>query len=114
MTISRRQWIWTLALCAPAAAFSQERFRHPQRIEGKVVDENGRPVSGANVKLKNVQNKMIRSYISQNAGDFQFTGLTTATAYEIWAEHRGRRSDTEYLSRFDTAKVLRVELKLDK
>ena len=106
--------MWTtLGLCAPAAAFAQEKFRR-QEVEGKVVDENGRPISGANVKLTNVQTSTIRSYISQDAGEFQFTGLTTATAYEVWAEHRGRRSDTEYLSRFDTERVLRVKLKLDK
>ena len=114
MTISRRQWIGNLIFCAPVAVFGQEKFRHRQKVEGKVVDENGRAVSGARVKLKNVQTKTLRSYISQEGGEFQFTGLSTSAAYEIWAEHRGRRSDTEYLSRFDTGKVLRVELKLAK
>lgn len=109
MTIDRRQWIGKLVLYAPVAAFAQEKFRSRQKVEAKAID-----VSGAKVKLKNVQTRTTRSYISQEGGDFQFTGLSTSAAYEIWAEHRGRSSDIEYLSRFDTEKVLRVEPKLAK
>ena len=114
MQHSRRKWRLVALFLSCAVACAQEDFRGRQKIEGKVVTEDGKPAARASVKLKNVQTKTVRSYISERNGGFHFTGLTTAAAYEIWAERGSMKSDTEYLSRFDTGPVMRVELKLKK
>ena len=114
MQYRRGKWRLAAFLLSCAVAGAQEDFRGRQKIEGKVVTEDGKPAASATVKLKNVQTKTIRSYISERTGDFHFAGLTTAAAYEVWAERGSMKSDTEYLSRFDTGRVVRVELKLKK
>ena len=50
--------------------------RATRSVRGVVSDENGKPVSGAAVQLKDLRTQWIGSYISQKDGSYQFTSLT--------------------------------------
>jgi hypothetical protein len=102
-----------VALAFTAGASAQQEEHQFQRLVGRVVDENGKAVRGADVKLKDLHTLLIRSYITQDSGQFHFSGLNSATGYEVWARLGSRRSDVQYISRFEEGKEINVELKLN-
>ena len=96
------------AVLAVAVGAAEARVVH-----GTVVDSNGEPIKGAVVQMKNLQTLMIRSFITQDDGRFQFTGMNPDADYEIQARYRGRWSRTKTVSQFDSSRTVDVALKVD-
>ncbi len=116
--ISRVALVAVLAMaCAqflPAQRNNDKDDPNIRSLQGQVVDPNGKPVAGGVVQLKDTRTLQIRSFITQADGEYRFSGLRTDTDYEVKAESNGLSSDSKRLSTFDSRKIARVNLKLNK
>ena len=95
------------SLFAARGAFAETRtVRGTVTLEGAAVDR-------AVVKIEDPKTLAVRSYITQNDGQYHFAMLQTEVDYTIWAERRGKRSGKKILSRFNSDREPRLDLKLD-
>ena len=83
-------------------------------LQGIVTTDNDMPVQGAVVQLKNTKTLQIRSFITQQNGNYYFNALSTDVDYEVKAESGGASSPTKTLSSFDSRKEATLNLKLNK
>ena len=83
-------------------------------VRGTVVDKNENPMSSAIVHIKNVRTMTVRTYITDTAGTFRFSGLDSNVDYELHAETDTLTSNTRTISSFDTRKEIIVPLKIEK
>jgi hypothetical protein len=83
-------------------------------VHGVVTDKSDSPIGSGVVFLKNSRSNTVRSYISDEAGNYRFSGLDPNTDYEIHAEKDGAKSPTRTISSFDSKKEMVVNLKIDK
>lgn len=83
-------------------------------VHGEVMDKSENPVASAVVFLKNSRTNDVRSYISDDQGDYRFSGLDPNTDYEIHAEKDALKSAPRTVSSFDNKKEIVINLKLDR
>jgi hypothetical protein len=83
-------------------------------VRGLVTDKAESPIPASVVFLKNNRSNTIRSYISDDAGNYRFSGLDPNVDYEIHAEKDGAKSQTRTISSFDSKKEIILNLKIDK
>jgi protocatechuate 3,4-dioxygenase beta subunit len=105
-------WVRRLALvCAlllPTVAGAQGRS-----VWGIVTDRSGQPVQGAAVKLKNAITLQVRSYITQDNGEYRFHGLHPDMDYSVRARQDGHASKSREITRFNTRERIRIDLRLN-
>jgi hypothetical protein len=104
-----------LVLLAAAAALAQTK-KDPElkTVHGSVVDKSENPVPSSVVYLKNLGTQAVRTYISDSAGSYRFSGLDPNMDYEIHAEHDNDCSPPRNLSNFDSRRDIEYVLKLTK
>lgn len=83
-------------------------------IEGTVLSKDGAPVPGAVVLLKDGKTLQVRSYIARADGRYHFFGLSTDVDYELRAQANGMTSPTKTVSVFDSHKLVKLDLKMNK
>lgn len=113
----------TLALVFLTGAFAQDppQTRKEKReaaaervVQGLVTAKDDQAVNLAVVELKDMRTLQIRSFITQQNGEYHFSGLKIDNDYQIEARHSGMTSGWKTLSVFDTRKEPIINLKLDK
>jgi hypothetical protein len=127
MIVRSRLFVLTLALGSFASALpfaSGTAFAAQQpdpkkeaqlrTVHGVTMDKSETPIASAVVFLKNTRSNAIRSYISDEQGNYRFSGLDPNADYEVHAEKDGAQSNTRTISSFDSKKEIVVNLKLDK
>lgn len=82
-------------------------------LQGQVMRGGEAPLSGAVVYLKNTKTMAVRSFISDNSGNYRFTSLSPNVDYEVHAEYKGVKSDTKTLSAFDSRSTATINLKVN-
>ena len=82
-------------------------------VRGKVVTGEGKPVAGAVVQLKDLRTLAIRSFVTQENGQFEFSGVDSDQAYEVRAHYRKYWGDPQTVTRFDSSKVVELTLSVD-
>jgi carboxypeptidase family protein len=102
------------SMAAHAAAQDSKHESQLRSVRGLVLDKDESPISAGVVFLKNNRTNAVRSYISDDAGNFRFSGLDPNADYELHAEKDGAKSQTRTISSFDTRKDIVLNLKLDK
>ena len=111
----RRYFTLVLALVFFAAvAAAQGRSETLRTVHGVVLDKSDSPAVSAIVFLKNTRNNDVRSYITNDAGEYRFSGLDPNIDYEIHAEKDNAKSATRTISSFDSRQDIVLNLKLDK
>jgi hypothetical protein len=100
-----------LALFGVLAWAQQSELR---TVHGTVQDKGENPVSSAVVYLKNVRTLAVKTYISDRAGEYRFSGLDPNVDYEVHAESESLSSNTRTVSSFDSRKDIVISLKLDR
>jgi hypothetical protein len=98
-------------------AVAQQDAKHEaslKSVRGVVSDKAETPIAAGVVFLKNTRSNVVRSYISDDSGNYRFSGLDPNADYEIHAEKDGAKSPTRAISSFDSKKELVVNLKIDK
>jgi len=109
--------IATLSVAAAPQDKDKEAAKHEaslKSVRGLVTDKAESPIPASVVFLKNNRSNAIRSYISDDAGNYRFSGLDPNVDYEIHAEKDGAKSQTRTISSFDSKKEIILNLKIDK
>jgi hypothetical protein len=93
-----------------------EKQKGPQlrSVNGRVTGSEETPLKDAIVYIKNTRTLAVKTYIADDAGKYQFNALLPSVDYEIFAESKGKKSDTRTLSSFDSRKDVTINLRIDK
>ena len=120
MRQSRRSLFMLVALAVPPAALSQfpgfgkkKKKEDPTRsVKGQVTDEHEEGVR-AIVQLKNSRTQEVKSFHTNDVGEYYFHGLDLSIDYELKALAEGMQSKTRTVSSFDsrTELIYNFELK---
>jgi hypothetical protein len=106
--------ILAVGVRAVSAVAEQQRGPVQRVVQGKVIDGGGAIVKGAVVYLKDDHSLAVKSYFSDDAGEYRFGQLTQNTDYEIWAESNGKKSPVKTISSFDNKNQFYIDLKIGK
>ena len=104
-----------LLVAAAAAGFQKKKDEDAgtRSVQGVVRDLNDNAAEGAVVQLKNTKTLQVRSFITQQDGNYQFQGLSASVDYELKADHGGVASAVKRLSAFDSRTKAVINLKLE-
>ncbi|HTS37442.1 MAG TPA: carboxypeptidase-like regulatory domain-containing protein [Candidatus Solibacter sp.] len=104
-----------LAVASMAAAAPPDKKDKPvgRLLFGKVLDAQDNPVPDAVVYLTNTRNRAVKTYIVGKDGTFRFPALSTAVDFEVYAQYKGKKSDTKSVSQFDERSQVYLDLKVD-
>ncbi len=103
-----RNWAWPLALiCVAALALNAQTARS---VRGIVYDQDGTPLKGAVVQIENTRTLVIRSYISQDDGAYQFHGLDPNVDYKLRATYHRVSSSVKTLSMFNERPIAFINI----
>jgi hypothetical protein len=107
----------SLLLIFFATASTAQDAKHEAQlrtVRGVVLDKSETPIAASVVFLKNTRTNAVRSYISDETGNYRFSGLDPNADYEIHAEKDDAKSQTRTVSSFDGRKDIVLNLKIDK
>ena len=96
------------------AAQDNKREAQLRTVRGVVTDKSETPIPASVVFLKSTRTNAVRSYITDENGNYRFSGLDPNADYEIHAEKDGAKSQTRTVSSFDSRKDIVLNLKMDK
>ncbi|HEX6547093.1 MAG TPA: carboxypeptidase-like regulatory domain-containing protein [Bryobacteraceae bacterium] len=88
----------------PAPMYSKSEKKKMDKfrmVHGIVKDQNGNPLSGALVNLKNLKTKQLLTFITKADGKYMFDGLSREQDYEISASFSGKSTPVKKLSHYD-------------
>ncbi len=117
-----RPIVWTgavicalvLTLASAAGATPDKKDKPTGRLVlGKVLDHQDNPLPDAIVYLTNTRTRAVKTYIVGQDGTYRFPALSTAIDYEIYAQYKGRKSDTKSVSQFDDRSEVYLDLRID-
>jgi len=80
---------------------------------GKVLDKQDNPLPDAVVYVTNTRTRAVKTYIVGKDGSYRFPALSNAVDYEVYAQYRGKKSDTKGVSQFDDRSQVYVDLRVD-
>lgn len=92
---------------------AQQRGPVQRVVQGKVTDKSEGPIQGAVVYLKDGHTLAVKSFISDDQGEYRFGQLAQNTDYELWAESNGKKSSVKTISSFDSKNQFFINLKID-
>ena len=102
-----------LLIYAPAGLAQKKKEAATRSVVGTVTSPDGKTISGAIVQLTDTKTKQVRSFYTQDKGDYYFHGLSPDVDYELNATYQGQTSPTKTLSVFDSRKEATINLKLN-
>ena len=82
-------------------------------LTGQVTDKADTPISGAVVYLQNSRTQQIKTFITDDGGNYRFSSLSPNVDYQVRAEYQGHKSDTKTLSSFDSRNTVVIHLKIN-
>jgi hypothetical protein len=101
------------ALATNASAAPDKKDKSSGRLLfGKVLDTQDNPLPDAVVYLTNTRTRAVKTYIVNADGTYRFPALSGATDYEVYAQYKGRKSETKSLSQFDDRSQVYIDLKI--
>lgn len=106
-----------MALLAVSAAADQAKEQKKKEaqlrtVKGTVLNSNDDPIPGAVVYLKNTRTLAVKTQISDDHGNYRFSGLDPNVDYEVNAKYKDDTSPTRTVSSFDTRKEITLHLKI--
>jgi hypothetical protein len=102
----------SVAVCdSPALAQRKSGSNTTRSLHGHVFSPDNKPVGKAIVYLKNTKTHATETYISDPDGSYRFPWLSPRVDYEVHAEFQGARTDTKFISSFDSRKEFDVVLR---
>lgn len=104
-----------LAILGALASASPDKKDKPtgRLLYGKVLDPQDNPLPDAVVYVTNTRNKAVKTYIVGPDGTYRFPALSTATDYEVYAQFKGKKSETKSVSQFDDRSEVYIDLRVN-
>jgi hypothetical protein len=104
-----------VAILGTLASASPDKKDKPngRLLYGKVLDPQDNPLPDAVVYVTNTRNKAVKTYIVGPDGTYRFPALSTATDYEVYAQFKGKKSDTKSVSQFDDRPQVYIDLRVN-
>lgn len=102
-----------LLIALPAGMAQKKKEPTTRSVSGVVSGPDEKPIVGAVVQLKDNKTKQVRSFYTQDKGDYYFHELSTDVDYELSASYQGSNSPSKTLSVFDSRKDAVINLKLN-
>ena len=109
-------FVLVVALAAPSSAgagFDKKDKTVGRLLFGKVLDPQDSPLPDSVVYVTNTRTRAIKTYIVGSDGTYRFPALSTALEYEIYAQYKGKKSETKSVSQFDDRPQVYLDLKID-
>ena len=100
-----------MAVAAHAAPDKKDQ-QQGRLLYGKVLDQQDNPVPNAIVYLTDTRTHAVKTYIIGQDGTYRFPGLSNVD-YEVYAQYKGRKSDTKSVSQFDDRSQVYIDLRID-
>jgi len=114
--VTRVSLALTLALICVGALPAQKSDKGKEdgtrSVRGQVMDPDNKAAVGAVVQLTDLRSLQVRSFITQEEGEYRFAGLRADSDYEVKADYKGMSSPTRRLTVFDNRKIATIDLKL--
>jgi hypothetical protein len=85
-----------------------------REVRGSTVDKDKRPVASAVIYLQNVRTLAVKTYLSEDRGQYHFSGLDPDVDYKLHAEQNDQTSSNHTISSFKSNKKMVVILKIDR
>ena len=104
----------TILFLSTFATLANAQGPQLRTVRGMVMDKSDSAVVSAVVFLKNTHTNAVRSYITDDEGNYRFSGLDPNVDYELYAEKDGLKSATRTVSSFDNKKDIVINLKVDR
>jgi hypothetical protein len=82
-----------------------------RRVPG---NKGKKPVASAVIYLQNVRTLAVKTYLSEDRGQYHFSGLDPDVDYKLHAEHNDQTSSNHTISSFKSSKEMVVILKIDR
>ena len=82
-------------------------------LVGKVLDHSDNPLPGSVVYLSNTRTQSVKTYIVGDDGSYRFPALSPNIDYQVYAQNKGRKSDTKTVSSYDSRPQVNIVLKID-
>lgn len=106
-----------IALLAGAALADQEKDQKRREaqlrtVKGQVLDSDDDPIATAVVYLKNTRTLAVKTQITDDHGNYRFSGLDPNVDFELSAKYKDDSSSTRTVSSFDTRKEITLHLKI--
>lgn len=103
-----------LAICAVSSATPDKKEKTVGRLlMGKVLDHQDNPLADAVVYITNTRTRAVKTYIVGTDGGYRFPALSAAVDYEVYAQYKGKKSDTKSVSQFDDRSQVYIDLRID-
>jgi hypothetical protein len=102
----------SLLVLVVVAVVAPVQAQATRTLVGQVMTSNDAPLPGAVVYLKNTKTLAVRSFTSDDKGNYRFPSLSPNVDYEVYAVRENNKSDTKTLSAFDTRPVATINLKV--
>ena len=94
----------------PLAAAKDQKLR---MVKGIVTDAQENPLFKAVVQLKNTKTLQVKSFITDEKGNYRFQGLDPDLDYELKAEYGTTTSGPRKVTSFDSRREVIINFKLD-
>lgn len=83
-----------------------------RNITGTVTDEDGEPLKGAVVQLKDMASLQVRSYVTQAEGKYAFCCLHADADYQLKVQYRGKFTGSKSVTRLNPHKNVKVDFRI--
>ena len=104
-------------LAAVATPYAKDKDKDKETVgrmlTGKVLDRHDDPLPDAVIYLTNTRTHAVKSYIVSADGSYHFPELSPNIDYEVYAQYKGKKSDTKTVSQFDDRKNVNIILRID-
>jgi hypothetical protein len=105
--------ILLVMLSVVSSAVAEKNQPQLRELTGTVTDHNDVPMEKAIVYLKNSRTLVVKTFITGADGYYRFPALAQNVDYEVYAERRGKKSETKTLSAFDSRAQVSIHLRID-
>lgn len=107
--------IFVLIFCVmgiAVASYGAKKSVSGRLLSGKVTDHDGHALPDAIVYLTDTRTRAVKTYIVSSDGTYHFPALATNVDYEVYAQYKGKKSDTKTMSQFDDRPEISIDLKI--
>jgi hypothetical protein len=117
MTARKKLFAAALAVFFCALSVGAQNPKHSSQLKtvrGVVLDKSDNPIQSAVVFLKDTRSNQVRSNITNDQGEYRFSGLDPNAEYDLYAEKDGAKSQTRNISSFESRMDIVLNLKLER